>query len=77
MLWFNKWHRLRESKTTEMGSTKYDIEKFSGKNDFGLWRIKMRAILVQRGLVATLRGESGLSADLSPKEKNRNYGEGS
>ena len=52
-----------------MGSTKYDIEKFLGKNDFGLWRIKMRAILVQQGLVDALRGESGLSANLSPKEK--------
>ena len=52
-----------------MGSTKYDIEKFSGKNDFGLWRIKIRAILVQQGLVDALRGESGLSVNLSPKEK--------
>ena len=52
-----------------MGSTKYDIEKFSGKNDFGIWRIKMRAILVQQGLVDALRGKSGLSTELSPKEK--------
>ena len=54
-----------------MGSTKYDIEKFSGKNDFGLWRIKIRAILVQQGLVGALRGESALSADLSPKQKTK------
>lgn len=40
---------------------KYDIEKFTGSNDFGLWRIKMRAILVQQGLLEALKGEDGLS----------------
>ncbi|KAG6692209.1 hypothetical protein I3842_10G103000, partial [Carya illinoinensis] len=26
---------------------KFDVEKFTGENNFGLWRIKMRALLVQ------------------------------
>ena len=35
---------LRE-RSTEM-ATKFEIEKFDGKNNFGLWQIKVRAILV-------------------------------
>nr|GEV54223.1 retrovirus-related Pol polyprotein from transposon TNT 1-94 [Tanacetum cinerariifolium] len=30
-----------------MTKTKFDIEKFDGTGDFGLWRIKMRALLLQ------------------------------
>ncbi|GJX94185.1 hypothetical protein Tco_0348771 [Tanacetum coccineum] len=29
--------------------TMFNIEKFDGKNDFGLWQIKMRALMVQQG----------------------------
>jgi len=35
------------SSIQEMGSAKYEVEKFTGQNDFGLWRLKMRALLVQ------------------------------
>ena len=51
-----------------MASTKYDIEKFTGSNDFGLWRIKMRSILVQQSLIKALGGESKLSPTLSEEE---------
>ncbi|GKA53721.1 zinc finger, CCHC-type containing protein [Tanacetum coccineum] len=34
--------------------TRFDIEKFDGKNDFGLWQIKMRALMVQQGCDAAL-----------------------
>jgi len=34
------------SSIQEMGSTKYEVEKFTGQNDFRLWRLKMRALLV-------------------------------
>lgn len=30
----------------EMGTIKFDLEKFIGKNDFALCRIKIRALLV-------------------------------
>ncbi|GKA00483.1 retrovirus-related pol polyprotein from transposon TNT 1-94, partial [Tanacetum coccineum] len=30
-----------------MTGAKFDIEKFDGTGDFGLWRIKMRALLIQ------------------------------
>ncbi|KAK9066710.1 hypothetical protein SSX86_014033 [Deinandra increscens subsp. villosa] len=42
-----------------MASAKYQIEKFDGKNDFGLWRVKMRAFLVYQGISEALRGEPG------------------
>ncbi|RDY04308.1 hypothetical protein CR513_12029, partial [Mucuna pruriens] len=35
--------------SSTMGSNKFDIEKFFGSNDFGLWRIKMQAILIHQG----------------------------
>lgn len=34
-----------------MGSTKYEVEKFTGQNDFGLWKLKMKALLVQQDLL--------------------------
>ncbi|GKC57598.1 hypothetical protein Tco_1085196 [Tanacetum coccineum] len=33
---------------------KFDIEKFDGSNDFGLWRVKMRCLLIQHGWEAAL-----------------------
>ncbi|GJW89309.1 zinc finger, CCHC-type containing protein [Tanacetum coccineum] len=46
--------------------TRFDIEKFDGKNDFGLWQIKMRALMVQQGCDATLET---LPADMKAGEK--------
>ncbi|GJX45580.1 hypothetical protein Tco_0262256 [Tanacetum coccineum] len=37
-----------------MTEAKFDIEKFDGTDDFGLWRIKMRALLIQHGCEAAL-----------------------
>ena len=52
-----------------MRSVKFDIEKFSGKSDFGLWRVKMKALLVQHGLQDALKGEKDLPKTSSKKEK--------
>ncbi|GJY31824.1 retrovirus-related pol polyprotein from transposon TNT 1-94 [Tanacetum coccineum] len=38
-----------------MTGSKFDIEKFDGTGDFGLWRIKMRALLIQHGCNKVLR----------------------
>ncbi|KAL1543753.1 hypothetical protein AAHA92_20688 [Salvia divinorum] len=35
-------------------AARLEAEKFTGKNDFGLWRLKMRAMLIQQGLSAAL-----------------------
>ncbi|GJR04148.1 zinc finger, CCHC-type containing protein [Tanacetum coccineum] len=37
-----------------MTGTKFDVEKFNGKNDFRLWQVRMKALLEQQGLAATL-----------------------
>ncbi|KAK2986619.1 hypothetical protein RJ640_004375 [Escallonia rubra] len=41
-------------------STKYDLEKFDGSNDFSLWKMKMRVVLIQQGLLKALKGNQGL-----------------
>ena len=53
-----------------MASTIVDLEKFNGDNDFYLWSLKMRAILIQQGLDSALDGGED---PMAKKEK----GEGS
>ncbi|KAL8512553.1 hypothetical protein ACS0TY_018874 [Phlomoides rotata] len=38
-----------------MASMKLDVEKFTGKNDYGLWKIKIKALLTQHGLADALK----------------------
>lgn len=46
-----------------MASTsKVDIEKFDGSNDFGLWKVKMLAHLGNMGLGKALDGSDKLPA---------------
>ncbi|CAJ2631876.1 unnamed protein product [Trifolium pratense] len=52
-----------------MGS-KWEIEKFTGKNDFGLWKVKVRAILTQQKCVEALLGISNMPNTLSNAEKS-------
>ncbi|MCI64385.1 glutamate receptor 3.6, partial [Trifolium medium] len=51
-----------------MGS-KWEIEKFTRSNDFGLWKVKMKAILVQQKCNEVLKGLSQMPAHLSADEK--------
>ncbi|GJS71952.1 hypothetical protein Tco_0704793 [Tanacetum coccineum] len=37
-----------------MTGTKFDIKKFDEKNNFGLWQVRMKALLEQQGLAAAL-----------------------
>ncbi|KAK2410739.1 alpha carbonic anhydrase [Trifolium repens] len=50
-----------------MGS-KFDIEKFTGSNDFGLWKVKMKAVLVHNNCAEALKGAE-MPASLSDAEK--------
>ncbi|KAL5556552.1 hypothetical protein UlMin_038788 [Ulmus minor] len=52
-----------------MGSTRFEIEKFNGKGDFGMWRKKMRDILVQQKCAKAFGGETDLPNLLSAEEK--------
>ena len=38
-----------QPKTSKV-STKIDLEKFIGKNDFNMWKVKMEALLITHGL---------------------------
>lgn len=51
--------------TTISIASRYEIEKFSGKNGFRFWRIKMRAMLVQCRIAEALKGAKGLPATMS------------
>ena len=51
-------------------AAKCDLDKFDGRNDFNLWRIRMRAVLVQQGLEKTLKGRDALPATLKDEEKD-------
>ena len=51
------------------GTAKFEVEKFTGSNDFGLWRLKMRALLVRQGLEEALKGISGLPEIMSDQDK--------
>ncbi|WJX45134.1 E3 ubiquitin-protein ligase upl4 [Trifolium repens] len=51
-----------------MGS-KWDIEKFTGNNDFGLWKVKMKALLIHHKCVEALKGIAQKPATLSDQEK--------
>nr|GEV76138.1 hypothetical protein [Tanacetum cinerariifolium] len=42
---------------------KFEVEKFDGSNDFGLWRVKMRCLLIQHGWEAALDPFPGTMTD--------------
>lgn len=53
-----------------MGSwVKFDVEKFTEKTDFGLWKVKMEELLLHQGLAAAPEGDTGFPADFDAKEK--------
>lgn len=45
--------------------TKWDIDKFTGDNDFWLWKVNMQAILIQPKCVKELKGKAALLATMS------------
>ena len=63
------WCGERGAILSSMGSAKYKVEKFTGQNDFGLWQLKMRALLVQQGLVEALDGEAKLEKMMADGDK--------
>lgn len=40
-----------------MAIAKFELDKFNRDNEFNLWRIKMKTLLVHQGLFATLNKE--------------------
>ena len=37
-----------------MATARFEVDKFTGENDFNLWRTKMKALLVQQGLSTSI-----------------------
>lgn len=52
-----------------MVTTKFNLEKFYGRNDFGLWRMKMKALLVHQGLVKAIDGEEPVYSEKAPEKE--------
>ena len=58
-----------------MSTSKFEVEKFDGKNDFSLWRAKMMAHMGNLGCEETLQEESKMAklenkAEVLKKAKN-------
>ncbi|KAL8491997.1 hypothetical protein ACS0TY_023557 [Phlomoides rotata] len=52
-----------------MSSMKLDVEKFTGKNDFGLWKVKMKALLVHHGLATALKTDGSEESSATAAKK--------
>jgi hypothetical protein len=63
--WFFEFLLLLMTKTQ---SAKFEIEKFNGKNNFEIWKVKMHDLLVQQGVVKTLLGKSKKPVTISDEE---------
>lgn len=51
-------------------SEKVETDRFDGKEDFALWRQRMRAIFVQMKVLKAMEGEKDLPAELNESEKD-------
>lgn len=52
-------------------AAKFELERFDGKGDFGLWKTKMRALLVQQKVAKALLDPGKLPASMSNAEKEK------
>ena len=62
-----------------MSTAKFETEKFTGKNDFGLWRLKMKAVMMQQGLWEILKNgdekpAAGADEKVDPKAQELQNG---
>jgi hypothetical protein len=49
-------------------SAKFEIEKFNGKNNFEIWKVKMHDLLVQQGVVKALLGKAKQPATITDED---------
>jgi len=52
----------------ESSATKFEVEKFNGKGNFGLWQKMVTALLVHQGLYKTLEEKSSKHACTSSED---------
>jgi len=67
----NNWRPLwgKDQRIIKYHGFELDIEKFTGDNDFGLWKIKMEAVLIQQKCEKALKGDGALPVTMSRAEK--------
>ena len=49
-------------------SARFEIEKFNGKNNFEIWKVKMYDLLVQQGVAKVLLGKAKQSYTMTDDE---------
>ena len=49
-------------------SSRFEIEKFNGKNNFEIWKVKMHDLLVQHGVAKALLGKSKQPYNITDNE---------
>ena len=54
-----------------MSTTKFEIENFSGKNNFELWKLKKRDLLVQQGLQKSIDGKRKRPLTMTNDEREK------
>ncbi|KAL5757978.1 hypothetical protein ACOSP7_020589 [Xanthoceras sorbifolium] len=55
---------------SKFSSLKFDVEKFDGKINFGLWQVQVKDVLIQFGLHKVLKEKSGPGLKDSSKGDN-------
>jgi hypothetical protein len=51
-------------------SAKFEIEKFNGKNNFEIWKVKMHDLLVQQGVVKALLGKEKQPVAITDEDRD-------
>ena len=51
-----------------MSSMKFDIQQFDGHINFGMWKVRMLAILTQQGVKVALEGKEKKPAIMKDSE---------
>ncbi len=52
----------------KMSNAKFEVEKFTGKSNFALWKLKVKDLLVQQGLHKALDGETKKPATMTTSD---------
>ena len=47
----------KEEQVKKMNSMKFEIDRFSGRNNFNIWKIQMIALLRREGSIHTIDGK--------------------
>ena len=58
-----------DSDSTTKMTMKFEIEKYNRDVNFGLWQIKIHAVLVQQGVSKVLKGNDKMPKEMTEDEK--------